>query len=31
MVPVFYLSDGYLANGAEPGRFRQSKNFRALK
>ena len=26
MTPIFFLSDGYIANGAEPWRFPQSKN-----
>lgn len=31
MIPVFFLSDGYIANGAEPWRFPQSSNLPDIK
>ncbi|MES2654840.1 MAG: 2-oxoacid:acceptor oxidoreductase subunit alpha [Bacteroidota bacterium] len=31
MIPVFFLSDGYIANGAEPWRFPQSSNLPEIK
>jgi 2-oxoglutarate ferredoxin oxidoreductase subunit alpha len=30
MIPVFFLSDGYIANGAEPWKFPQTKNLRDI-
>jgi len=30
MTPVFFLSDGYIANGAEPWRFPQAKDLKAI-
>lgn len=31
MVPVYYLSDGYLGNGSEPWKFPQQKNLKEIK
>jgi 2-oxoglutarate ferredoxin oxidoreductase subunit alpha len=30
MIPVFFLSDGYIANGSEPWKFPQSKDLQAI-